>query len=578
MKQQFPNTKTFLNVLFCSILLCLTSCSEDETPAVSFALEEAEIYFNADGGNASFKLTSGSKWTVTCDREWCLVSPTNGDGSTVCEVRVDSSYLYTAREAHLNFHCGTQTRQLTVSQLGYEKVIKVEKAEIEVPDFSEDAQYTDVRVQANVDYAIEVEYTDPARTGWVEIRKVEQGQIQSIPRSGKVRILYQMYLQSDKDREATLVFRQTDAKEGETPVETRVKLRQTKAQEIIPSREGDSLALLTLSRIMHLSTSWDVSQPMIYWNNIKMEDVKYFNTKLGREVVEPRVVAAAFTMFETDGGIPYHVRYLDQMRDLSFIANGNAHLKQIDLGEHVTYLENLKYLTLMGYGISRLPERMKEMKNLEELELSGNNFTTIPMDIIEALDKHSLRYINLANNRVRDVFGNLFANRDSRQTLGLHGALPKALFELKNIRYIGLSYNYLEGSIPDMDYDASQYATLEEKVKNNPIMPQLEQLSINLNFLTGELPDWILYHPNLRCWDPYTLVFNQYERARDSSGRNVGFTNEPSSVQQACTLWSADDNNAYDGELGDGGQSTYNRQNTFNPSVKYETRLGTEYR
>lgn len=548
------------------VLAVLVGCRDEEMDTPGFSLDATELDFEADGGKAELAVSTGDEWTVTCDREWCLVSPTNGRGSTICEVRLDSSYLYSEREAHLNFHCGTQTRQVTINQLGYEKVIKVEKTEIEMPDFSDDALYEDIGVKANVDFALSVEYADPMRTGWVQARKLEQGKIQSIPRGGKIRVGYQMYLQSDKDREATLVLRQTDAKDGETPVETRIRLRQTKAQEIIPSREGDSLALLSLSRIMHLSTSWDTSQPMIYWNNVKMQDVRYYNTKLGREVVEPRVVAATFTMFETEEGIPYHIRYLDQLRDLSFIANGNAHIKRIELGEHITYLEHLKYLTLIGYGITTLPQRMKEMNCLEELELSGNNLTSLPMDILKALDGKSLRYINLSNNRITDVFGNLYANKDRRDSLGLHGTLPRELFQFKNIRYIGLSYNYFEGSIPDMDYDASPYETLEEKVRNNPVMPQLEQLSINLNFLTGKLPDWILYHPNLRCWDPYTLVFNQYERARDSNGRNTGFSNEPSSVEQSCTLWSNDENNSY------------NQENTFNPTVLYHTRINTEYR
>ena len=558
------------------MLFLLAACSDNDIAPVAFGLNETELCFQADGGTATIQLSADNEWTVTCDREWCMVSPTNGKASTVCEIRVDSSYLYAAREAHLNFHCGSRTRQLTVSQLGYEKVIKLEKNEIEVPDFTDtDALFEEVKVQANVDYEVSIEYADPSRTGWLMARKVEQGKVQSVPRPGTVRLSYQMYLLSDADRSATVIFRQTDAKPGETPIEARLAFRQTKAQEIIPSREGDSLALITIARIMHLAANWDTSQSLLLWNNVKTENITYFNTKLGKQVTEPRVVAANFTMFETNEGLPYHVRYLDQLRELTFVANGNAHLKRIDLGEHVTYLENLKYLTLLGYGISSLPERMKEMKNLEELDLSGNNLLDIPVDLIKALDAHKLKYINLANNRCRDVFGNLQANSAVRDTLGIHGQIPAELFQLKNVRYLGLSYNYLEGEIPDMGYDASAYSTLEEKVKHNPVMPQLEQLSINLNFLSGSLPDWILYHPNLRCWDPYTLVFNQYERARDSKGHNTGFDNEPSSVEQACTIWNSEENGSYDKE---NGQSTFTRANTFNANIKYHTWVNTEYR
>lgn len=562
----------------------LSSCSkDDDNVGEPFGLEVTQLVFGGDGGKRSFKLSADKDWVVTSDAEWCLVSPTNGDASTVCEVRVDTSYLYSEREAHLNFHCGNKTRQVSVSQLGYEKVILLDKELIEVPDFTDyESMFEEVKVKSNVPYEILVEYADASRSGWLKAKKVSEGKIESVPRDGKVRFNYSMYLESDRNREATVIFRQTDAKEGEIPVESRLKFRQTKAEEILPGAKGDSLALLALSRIMNLSVNWDTSQPMMFWNNIDVEDVSYTDAN-GKTVFGPRVVAARFTMFETNEGIPYHVRYLDQLRELSFVANGNAHLKDIDLGEHVTYLPRLKYLTLIGYGISRLPERMKQMDSLVELELSGNNLTEIPVDIIAALDKKSLRYINMANNRKRDVFGNLYNYASERASLGIHGTLPSALFQLKNIRYIGLSYNYLEGEIPDMGYDASKYATLEEKVKNNPVMPQLEQLSINLNFFSGAMPDWLLYHPNLRCWDPYTLVFNQYERARDSRGHNTGFTNEPATVEQVCHLWDNVVEDYSSSLLGSPSNASYgnygfNRKNTFNPSVKYETRLGCEMR
>lgn len=547
-------------------VLALAACS-DKADAPAFGISETELTFAADGGTYAIDLTAGEDWTVSCDREWCLVSPANGDGSTRCEIRVDSSYLYSAREAHLNFRCGTYSRMLTVSQFGYEKVIRLEKTEIEVPDYTEyDGLFEIIRVDANVGYDVTVEYVDKSRAGWLRVHPMP-GKVQSVPRPGTVRIDYDMYMESDRDRVATIVFRQNDAKEGETPVESRLTFRQTHAQEIIPSREGDSLALLALSRIMHLAENWDAAQPMMYWNNIRLEDVTYYNAKLQRTVTEPRVVEARFSMFSTDEGIPYQVQFLDQLRVFALSGNANAHMKDIDLGEYVTRLRNLRALSLVGYGISRLPDSMAEMTNLEELELSGNNFTTLPMGIIKALDKHKLWYVNFANNRRRDVYSRLYDNRSVRDTLGLHGALPQELFELKNVAYIGLSYNYFEGSLPDMGYDASQYATLEEKIAHNPVMPQLEQLSVNLNFLTGPLPDWILYHKNLRCWDPYTLVFNQYEGGRDSKGSKVGFTNEPAIIEQACPLW-------YDDEDKDEGgrqeAKPFNRANTFDPAVKYD--------
>ncbi|MBR3896613.1 MAG: hypothetical protein IKJ42_06310 [Bacteroidaceae bacterium] len=530
-----------LNVVLSMIVLCLMACGEDEnmtTPQI--ALSHEVLDFSADGGVNDIQLTASDEWTVMSDREWCLVSPANGNGSTTCEIRVDSSYLYDTREAHLTFRCGKYSRQLVIRQLGYDRVIELDKELIEVPDFTDyDEMFEYIRVTSNIPYTVDVEYADASRTGWLKVT-AEEHPSGSVPRTSTVRIDYELYAETDADRVATIVFKQKNAVEGDTLVESRLTFRQTKAQEIIPSRQGDSLAVLAIARLMRCAANIDTSTPLIHWTNIDTEEVEYVNHK-GETVDELRVVGLRFSMFDTDKTIPYQIRKLDQLRTLSLSGNTDAAGKNIVLEDDITYLPHLESLSLLGYGICKLPARMKEMTQLQELELSGNNFTTLPIDIITELDKHSLLYVNFANNRAKDVFGKLNENASDKATLGLHGSLPEALFTLKNVVYIGLSYNYFEGSIPDMGYDASQYETEEEKVANNPIMPQLENLSINLNFLTGNIPDWILYHKNLKCWDPFTLVFNQYENGKDASGKRVGFDNTPSYIKRPCPLWSADE-------------------------------------
>ena len=533
-----------LNIIHCTFVLCLCfiACEENETiPSPQIALSHEVLDFDAHGGINTISLTASDEWTVMTDREWCLVSPANGNGSTTCEIRVDSSYLYDTREAHLTFRCGKYSRQLVIQQLGYDRVIKLDKELIEVADFSDyDKMFENVRVTSNIPYTVEVEYADESRTGWLKV-KTEELKGGSIPRTSTVRLDYDLYAESDADRVATIVFKQKNSTaEEDTLVESRLTFRQKKAQEIIPSRQGDSLAVLTIARLMRCAYNIDPSTPMIHWNNIETEELEYVNEK-GETVDELRVVGLRFSMFDTDRTIPYQIRKLDQLRTLSLTGNTDAAGKNIELEDDITYLPHLKSINLLGYGISKLPARMKEMTQLEELDLSGNNFTSLPIDIITELDKHNLLYINFGNNRVKDVFGRLNENASDKEKLGLHGALPEALFTLKNVVYIGLSYNYFEGSIPDMGYDASQYETEEEKVANNLVMPQLENLAINLNFLTGNIPDWILYHKNLKCWDPYTLVFNQFENGKDSSGKRVGFDNVPSYIKRPCPLWGKDD-------------------------------------
>ena len=59
-------------------------------------------------------------------------------------------------------------------------------------------------------------------------------------------------------------------------------------------------------------------------------------------------------------------------------------------------------------------------------------------------------------------------------------------------------------------------------------MPQLRMLALNLNRMTGALPDWVLYHPALDWWDPFTLLFNQ--EGKDEQGNLAGFSNEPANM------------------------------------------------
>jgi hypothetical protein len=126
--------------LVATILATCTLTACDEAEELSFngiSLSEEQLDFGADGGKYTIALNASQEWTVMSDREWCLVNPANGNGSTTCEITVDSSYLYKEREAHLTFRCGKYSRQILIHQLGYEKVIKLDKDLLEVPDYTE---------------------------------------------------------------------------------------------------------------------------------------------------------------------------------------------------------------------------------------------------------------------------------------------------------------------------------------------------------------------------------------------------------------------------------------------------------
>lgn len=57
------------------------------------------------------------------------------------------------------------------------------------------------------------------------------------------------------------------------------------------------------------------------------------------------------------------------------------------------------------------------------------------------------------------------------------------------------------------------------------VLPNCRQLSLNLNFFTGKVPNWILFHPHLVEWNAPTRIFNQQPKGKNSDGAAVGFSN-----------------------------------------------------
>lgn len=70
---------------------------------------------------------------------------------------------------------------------------------------------------------------------------------------------------------------------------------------------------------------------------------------------------------------------------------------------------------------------------------------------------------------------------------------------------------------------------LPAELKDIPkVLPETEFFAINFNRFTGALPQWLLKHPKLDLWAPFSLVFSQEGKTKD--GRNAGFYNEPVSL------------------------------------------------
>ena len=107
-----------------------------------------------------------------------------------------------------------------------------------------------------------------------------------------------------------------------------------------------------------------------------------------------------------------------------------------------------------------------------------------------------------------------------------------------------LSNNYIEGQIPDFtvgqdgveawsqsDVEAWGGDTIKNLVGMPKIMPNMKRLTLNLNFFTGNIPDWILYHPRLFDWFPESLIYMQHNNGLDSNGKMAKFDNEPTDYE-----------------------------------------------
>lgn len=514
-------------------LLLAVSCKDDKETVSGFALDQAEVQFVNNGGILELNVSTDQEWTAESDADWCLVSPANGIGSGICKIQADSSYLYKERIGKIRFYAGREMKEFVVKQFGYEQVIEFVEEEVTIPSYATpDKAFVDVVVSANIPFEVIVAEEDKQ---WLKIEGASTyDPSTTIPRKQSFRFKFGTYTEFSADRIAEITFREIGKKRDGSAAEPIVKtmrIVQEAAPRIIPSREGDSLAVLSISRMMGLgSMAFPTSRPITHWNDVETAERTYIydDGTIREERTELRVTAVRFFMFDTDEGIPYQVKYLTELEVFIASGNGNAQQRKIDLGPEITQLTKLKSLSLMGYGFRSLPPEMVNMKSLEELDLNGNNFLKIPVDIFYELP--NLKYLNMGGNRIAGSVVNLQTDIPrgfTLETIGLGGELPEDLFRLNQLESLVLSYNYFYGSIPALEGE-----------KN--VMPNLKQLSLNLNRFTGNLPDWILNHKRLACWTPYILLFEQ--EGKDQRGVTAMFANQPNALPNPdCPDWKEDE-------------------------------------
>lgn len=234
--------------------------------------------------------------------------------------------------------------------------------------------------------------------------------------------------------------------------------------------------------------------------------------------------------------------------------------------------KSLESLNLVSNNFNQLSDitnivNEKNFPKLRNLILYAQRRTDVLIDIA-SLGKKNASGVYVYNNYPIGLYGKVNAGADRQALL--------KLLTWDKLNTLELSYSFLEGELPtdeEMDaalkaagkatrYSKSDFSINKEDYldklvgdtckwllsgKVNPVtckhkdgsvvskdvypyqvprvLPNCRQLSLNLNFFTGKVPNWILFHPHLVEWNAPTMIFNQQPKGKNSDGAAVGFSN-----------------------------------------------------
>ena len=511
-------------------LLGLACTPENDKLPISLDAESIEV--DAVGGVKRIEIKSTDKWIASTDNPWITISPANGVGDVVCEVRIDSALTAESRRGQVRIQnlATWDEKQVEIIQQGFPYTITIDKADVKISNYDEyDNRYFDIEVTSNVDFRVDIPASAEA---WLSTERYALNLDRGMrPRKVNVRFKWDIN-SSPAERLAEVQF--TPRKSVMLDHADKLNVKQQAAEPIVPNtRAGDSIALLCMSRALRTLAPWDPSEPMDVWTGVTLW---HEGDKGYKPENEGRVRSAEFVLFNTTEKLPFEVKYLTAAEELYFFGNTNTFMRSLSLGDDIAELTQLRKLTIGSYGLVGLPDSFANLKNLEHLNLCANNFQTVP-DVLTKENFPKLRTLILNANQRSTVYD---LSNSVRTDLG--GFIDETEFPVDLIKWdldtLVLSVNYLQGELPDLlddpdfpyytEQDLIEADTLPRFLVDNKIkkvMPSTKRFSINLNRLSGTLPDWLLYHPALDWWVPYSLVFPQEGRAKD--GTMAMFDNEP---------------------------------------------------
>lgn len=515
------------------------ACNNDAPALNGFDADVSSIEAEAVGGEYYVTIRSDKEWVALVEEPWVMVSPANGRGQTRCSIKIDSALMDNSRSTNIVINSLFEDPQtIAITQKGFAKAITPEKGSIDIAASAIKAdRWVEFDVTANVDFKIE------GSANWIEVDddyelNLDRGMR---PRTTRVRLDWKM--NSDpKERIETLRFISNDADKLELAT---LNIRQAAGPLIEDSRAGDSLAVITIYEKLECWGDNGISstENMNRWDCVRLWQAN------DKSLPEPEAVGRVrdldLSYFNTEDGVPVEIKHLKYLETLSLFGNVNTMLKSIDLCEEVAELEYLKDLRIAAFGLVSLPANFVKLGDtLELLDINSNNFNEIPA-VITRDNFPKLKSLNIASNRRASITDLRKREAAGEKGIGIYANMDKSdvvrdLFLWEELEELQLSYNYIEGRLPDFKEmpaytaeDVREFGdTVNWAVGRVPrILPNMRSLKINLNFMTGDLPEWLIYHPRFLEWGPEVLIFPQQEKALNSNGESVGFNDVPSSFE-----------------------------------------------
>lgn len=312
----------------------------------------------------------------------------------------------------------------------------------------------------------------------------------------------------------------------------------------------------------------------------RVRSVKFsmFNLKSGETL--PKEVGnlkflESFSVAANENNQIREVKLGDEICSLKYLKNLTVQaygLTQLP-ANFVNLGKSLETLNLVSNNFNKLSDitnivNEKNFPKLRNLILYAQRRTDVVTNIASLGEKNASG-VYVYNNYPIGLYGKVNAGTADRQAL-------LKLLTWDKLNTLELSYCFLEGELPTDEemtealeaagkatrYSKSDFSTNKEDYLDklvgdtckwllsgwdNPVtckhkdgsvvsedvyplqvprvLPNCRQLSLNLNFFTGEVPNWILFHPHLIEWNAPTMIFNQQPKGKNSDGAAVGFSN-----------------------------------------------------